>query len=110
MTMNKQQEILRAEVNQETARIGWRELQRFFASGVAIYVNSELDLVEVAFQISVDNKAQVAEWMNARQVARVTDAQALAWYEANAEVWAVVVRPYVLVQEEKVTATHLNVT
>ena len=36
-----------------------------------------------------------------RTIARVSDAQALAWYEADADVWAVVVRPYVLVQPGK---------
>ena len=98
MTMENQREIYRAKVNLETSLIAWKELQRFFASGAAIYVSDTLDLVEVAFQISEDNKAQVAEWMAAGFVARVTDQQALAWYEADADVWAVVVSPYVLVQ------------
>ncbi len=88
----------RAKLNLETARMSWRELQRFFASGAAIFVSNELDLVEVAFQISEDNKAQVAQWMNAGLLGRVTDEQALAWFEADADVWAVVVSPYVLVQ------------
>ena len=93
------EDFKRASVNLETARIAWKELQRFFASGSAILVSAELDLVEVAFQISEDNKAQVLEWMQIGQIARVPDAQALAWYEADADVWAVVVRPYVLVQQ-----------
>ncbi len=93
-------EIFRAKVNLETSRIAWRELQRFFASGSAIYVSSELDLVEVAYQISEDNREQVQAWMAAGQVARVTDAQALAWFEADADMWAVVVSPYVLVQPD----------
>jgi hypothetical protein len=92
------QEISRAKVNLETSRIAWRELQRFFASGAAIYVSPELDLVEVAFQISEDNKAQVQAWMDGGLVARVTDEQALGWYEADADMWAVVVSPYVFVQ------------
>ena len=94
------QDFKRATVNLETARIAWKELQRFFANGSAIYVSSDLDLIEVAFQISEDNKEQVLAWMNTGQLARVSDTQALAWYEADAEVWAVVVRPYVLVQAE----------
>lgn len=98
MNSTNPQEIHRAKVNMETARIGWRELQRFFASGAAIYVSGELDLVEVAFQVSEDNKQQVMGWMEGGQVARVTDEQALAWYEADADMWAVVVSPYVLVQ------------
>jgi hypothetical protein len=91
-------EVNRTKVNLETARIGWRELQRFFASGAAIFVNDELDLVDVAFQISKDNTAKVLAWMDAGQIARVTDEQALTWYEQGAEMWAVVVSPYVLVQ------------
>ncbi len=93
-------EIFRAKVNLETAQIAWRELQRFFASGAAIAVSPALDLVEVAFQISEDNAAQVVQWVNAGQIARVSDEQALAWLESDATVWAVVVRPYVLVQQE----------
>lgn len=92
-------EVFRAKMNLETSRIGWRELQRFFASGAAVYVSSDLDLVEVAFQISQDNAGQVAQWMDAGRVARVTDVQAQQWFDADADMWAVVVSPYVLVQE-----------
>jgi hypothetical protein len=88
----------RSKLNQETSRISWRELQRFFASGAAIAVSAELDLIEVGFQISADNRQQVAQWLQAEQVAPVSDEQALAWYEADTMVWAVVVSPYVLVQ------------
>ncbi len=95
---SKQEEIYRTKVNLETARIAWRELQRYFASGAAIYVSPDLDLVEVAYQVSADNKAQVEQWMQAGQVTRVTDEQALKWYEADSDMWAVVVSPYVLVQ------------
>jgi len=102
MSKMTEQDIKRASVNLETAQIAWRELQRFFASGSAIAVNGDLDLIEVAFQISEDNRTQVAQWMESGQIARVADAQALAWYEADAIVWAVVVRPYVLVQSIKI--------
>lgn len=98
--MDAPKEIYRAKVNLETSSIAWRELQRFFASGAAIMVSPGLDLVEVAFQISEDNKSLVEQWIVAGQVGRVTDEQALAWYEEDAEMWAVVVSPYVLVQEK----------
>ena len=91
--------LYRARMIQETARIAWKELQRFFASGVVIVVSPELDLVEVAFQISEDNAAQVAEWMTTGQIGKVSDAQAQEWYETDALVWAVVTSPYVLVQD-----------
>ncbi len=86
------------KVNLETSKIAWQELQRFFASGAAVFVAAELDLVEVAYQFSIDNKDQVAEWLQNQQVGLVTDAQALAWLEAEADVWAVVVKPWILVQ------------
>ncbi len=108
MTEPGLEEIYRTKVNLETAQIAWRELQRFFASGVAIAVSVDLDLVEVAFQISENNQAQVVQWMEAGQVARVTDEQALAWYEADAVVWAVVVSPYVLVQGTRKTMQWLS--
>jgi hypothetical protein len=98
MSTDSKEEIYRAKMNLETSRIAWKELQRFFASGAAIAVSAELDLVDVAFQISEDNRAQVAQWMSAGQIGRVSDEQALAWYETDADVWAVVVSPYVLVQ------------
>jgi hypothetical protein len=98
MSSPELQEVSRAKMNLETARIAWHELQRFFASGAAIYVAPALDLVEVAYQISEDNKVQVLAWMEARQIAPVTDAQAQAWHDAGAEMWAIVVSPYVLVQ------------
>lgn len=95
----EQQDILRAKVNMETSRIDWRELQKFFASGLAVEVSATLDLVEVALQMSGDNKAQFEQWLSGGMVGKVTDEQAAAWLASNTEVWAVVVSPWVLVQE-----------
>lgn len=93
------EQLARAQLNLETTQIGWRELQPYFARGATVQVDATLDLVEVAYQVSRDNAAQVATWMQGGLVARVSDAQALAWYAADAQVWAIVARPYVLVQE-----------
>jgi len=98
MNASNQQDIYRAKVNLETAQIAWKELQRFFASGAAIHVSNELDLVEVAFQMSQDNAELIQQWMVTGKLGRVTDAQAAAWFAMDALVWAVVVSPWVLVQ------------
>jgi hypothetical protein len=82
------------QINLETAQIHWHELQRFFASGNAITV----DLTHVAAQIVADNAAQIKIWMDAGLVDAVKDTQAQLWYEQNALVWAVVIKPWVLVQ------------
>lgn len=89
------------EIHLETSHIPWHELQRFFASGLAIQVFSNLDLVEVAYQFSIDNKPQVENWIKEQKISAVSDQQALTWFDDNAIVWAVVVKPWVLVQEKK---------
>jgi hypothetical protein len=87
------------EINLETSQIPWHKLQRFFASGMAIYISEEIDLVEVAYQFSIDNKSQVEQWLKQEKVAPVSDQQALKWFEENTTVWSVVVKPWILVQE-----------
>jgi hypothetical protein len=91
-------EILRAKVNLETSKIAWRDLQRNFASGVALAVASDLDLVDVAYQMSQDNAAQIQQWMAAGKFGKVSDEQASVWFETDALLWAVVISPWVLVQ------------
>lgn len=87
------------QINLETAQIHWHELQRFFASGNAIAVDPSLDLTHVAAQIVADNAAQIKLWMNSGLVDAVKDTQAQLWYEQNTLVWAVVIKPWVLVQQ-----------
>ncbi|HJV51352.1 MAG TPA: DUF2288 domain-containing protein [Noviherbaspirillum sp.] len=96
----EQQELLRAKLNGETSRMQWTELQRFFASGAVIAVSHELDLIEVAACIANDDTKAIAQWMAESRIGRVNDAQASAWLEADATLWAVVVKPWILVQEK----------
>ncbi len=91
-------EIFRTKINLETSKIAWKELQRFFAGGMALMVSADLDLVDVAFQMSEDNVEQIQQWAMADKLARVSDEQAREWAETDALVWAVVVSPWVLVQ------------
>lgn len=102
MSKNHEQgELLRAKINGETSRMKWSELQRFFASGAMISVAADLDLVEVAYRIASDDKDAIANWMADSRVARVSDAQAQTWVQTDALLWAVVIKPWILVQQEK---------
>lgn len=92
---------LRQKVNRETARLPWSELTRHFASGNVVWLADELDLVEVAVRIAHDDKASVGQWMAAGQIAKVSDQQAQTWLETSAELWACVVSPFILVQQQK---------
>ncbi|TXS89217.1 DUF2288 domain-containing protein [Parahaliea aestuarii] len=91
--------MLRREYHGQTARIRWHDLQTYYAHGSVIRVNGELDLVEVAVQLGLDNTARFEAWIAADQVAPVSDTEALAWYESDAQLWAVVAAPWVLVQD-----------
>ena len=91
-------ELTRAKINSETARIPWKELQRFFASGKTLLVDSELDLVDVGFSFHEDQADKVAQWLELEKVAPVSTELAKRWIENDAEVWAVVVKPWVLIQ------------
>jgi hypothetical protein len=91
---------LKTKLALETARIHWRELQPWFAKGHAISVAPSLDLVEVSYQLCQDNKAQFENWMSESLVRPVQDEEAQSWFEHNVELWAVVVKPWVLVQDK----------
>jgi len=92
----------REELNAETAKILWKELEKFFANGTTIYVSPDLDLIDVALEVCHDNKVQMEQWMAEKKVGQVSDAQAIEWLETDATVWSVVVKPLVLVQPLKV--------
>jgi hypothetical protein len=97
--IEKLKEIARARINQETSQIRWSELQRFFAAGKLVFVDDSLDLIEVAVQLEHDNKQKFEEWMQGNLVGQVTDDQAIRWHEDDTLLWAVVIKPWVLVQE-----------
>ena len=90
--------LLREEYHSQTARIPWHDLQTYYAHGSVIAVAADLNLVEVAVQLGMDNTAQFQAWIAAGDVAPVSDEQALAWFDSNEELWAVVAAPWVLVQ------------
>lgn len=98
MMIPAETDLIRDKVNLETSQIPWQELLRFFANGTAVAVSAELDLVEVAYQFSVDNKKQVAQWLKENKVGKVTNEQAKTWLAEDVMVWAVVVKPWLLVQ------------
>jgi hypothetical protein len=98
MTATDQPDMIRAKLNLETSKIAWKDLQRFFAAGMALAVAEDLDLVEVAFQVSKDNATQIREWMSAGKFGKVSDEQSGAWFERDELLWAVVISPWVLVQ------------
>ncbi|BES73630.1 DUF2288 domain-containing protein [Marinobacter nanhaiticus D15-8W] len=89
----------RAKLNLETALVPWCDLQTFFARGQVVFVSDKLDLLEVGEALAADDKARFEQWMADGQVGEVPPERAQAWYDAEADLWAVVIAPWVLVQD-----------
>ena len=100
------EELVRAKLNSETAKIAWSELQRFFAAGQTLFVTPDLNLIDVAFAFQQDDADQVKYWLRQELVSPVTDAQAGDWFSQDSLLWTVVVKPWVLVQFSRKFPDH----
>ena len=99
MSQQKNNEALWGELNSQTARIQWSELQRYFAKGLVVSVAPDLDLVDIAIKLVQDNAGEIGPMIAEGMVVRATDDHARKWTDRDPELWAVVVAPWVLVQE-----------
>lgn len=97
--MTEEPSTLYAKLLGETAPITWHELQPFFARGALLWVGGALDLVEVALAVAEDDQSKVGQWLQAGQVGKVEMSQAEDLLARDPQLWAVVVAPWVLVQE-----------
>jgi hypothetical protein len=97
--MQESIEVLRARLNLETAKIGWEGLQRQFAKGVVLKVMPEMDLIDTAARMIQDEKSSVEQWLEQGKIVQATMEDARRWNEEDPDLWAVVVAPWVLVQE-----------
>ena len=91
---------------EQTAMVLWSELERHFARGSVLHVSSQLDMVEVATCLAEDDSARIKAWMEAGQVGVLTDEQASDWATDKPIIWAVVVAPWVLAQENDPAKTY----
>jgi hypothetical protein len=97
--MTTPSEILRAKLNLETAQLAWPELERHFARGVVVKVANGMDLVDAALQVAENNAATVQAWLAEGRIAKAELADAEDWHARQPMFWAVVVAPWVLIQE-----------
>lgn len=106
MSRATSREELKAKLNLETSQIRWHELQTYFARGQVVRVAPEVDLLDVAAELAADNRARFEQWLQDGRVGDVTPDLAQGWYDRNAELWAVVVAPWVLVQDRAGHVLH----
>lgn len=101
--MTEQPSTLYAKLLGETAPITWQELQPFFARGALLWVAGDLDLIAVAQAVAENDKDSVAAWLIQGLLSQVDDGCAEDLLARDPQLWAVVVAPWVLVQERRGT-------
>ncbi|OEY65799.1 DUF2288 domain-containing protein [Marinobacter sp. X15-166B] len=106
MSSSQSTDELITKLNLETSKIGWRELQTYYARGHVVQVAPELDLLTVAVELVADNTAQFESWMATGKVGEVSADLARSWYDRDTELWAVVIAPWVLVQYQHDDPLH----
>lgn len=97
----EQAKLQYARINMETAKISWKDLERFFAGGRLISVIESIDMIRVAQLMEADDVNAIQTMIEKREIERLTDEQAKIWADANPELWAVVVKPWILVQHRR---------
>ncbi len=106
MSTSRNTDEIKTRLNLETSRIGWHELQTYYARGQVVRVGKNLDLLEVASELTADNRTRFEHWLETGDVGEISPDLARAWYDRNAELWAVVIAPWVLVQDRSDAAVH----
>lgn len=97
--MEQSREELCNRLNEQTGKLGWAEIEKHFARGVVITVSQDLDLIEVAVAIVEDNMTVMDTWMKETKVGNADAKDAMDWVKRQPEFWAVVVTPWLLIQE-----------
>jgi len=64
-----------------------------------IHVGCSLDLVAVAVAVAEDDQSRVAAWMASDDFGLLATDVARQWLSDTADLWGVVVTPWVLVQD-----------
>ena len=97
--MSETNEELMAQLNKETAKLSWNELERHFARGSVVKIEQGEDLIKAAVLFANDDAKAIEAKMSQGLVANASMDDAKTWNERESEFWAVVVAPFVLVQE-----------
>jgi hypothetical protein len=97
--LSEPQAELRDLLNAQTGRIGWDELARHFSRGAVLCVGPGEDLIAVAESLVRDRRRAVERLLENGSLRRAADDDARRWENRRSEFWAVVVAPWVLVQE-----------
>jgi hypothetical protein len=91
---------LKSQIAETLDEAEWEWLKPHFQRDTVIFVTGALDLLDVGVAIASDNTNSVKNWIDDALIYKPTDTQREGWdREQNKRFNAVIVQPYVLVQE-----------
>lgn len=89
---------IREKLESEIAPVQWVDLQIPFARGIVLFVDPQLELIDVAESIANDDTTKVKTWMQEAKISHITNEQAQNWYDNNSFLLTAIVKPWVLIQ------------
>jgi hypothetical protein len=87
------------KIEKYTGEVNWSYLKPHCERGNLLWVDRSLDIKHVAQAFIDDETAQVADWLGNGDLVRVGDLHAAQWEKSEQLFTAVVVTPFVLMQE-----------
>lgn len=97
--MTEHETSIYTKLNLDSGKLTWQEMQPHFARGAVVRVSPELDLIEVGAAMAADEAETLSRWIRDGRVGRATETEARDWNARSPLFWAIVVAPWVLVQE-----------
>ena len=64
-------------------------------------MEDHVDMIRVAQLMASDDVKAISGMLEKKEIGKVTDEQAQTWSDSDALLWAVVVRPWILVQQRR---------
>ncbi len=89
---------LRERLKAEVLRAAWDDLAPHFARGALLVATPDLDLLDVAVAIALDDTTRVSAWLGSGRLRKPSDAEGAAWAAAPPAFQAVILQPWVLAQ------------
>jgi hypothetical protein len=100
--MSEPMRDLRSELEKSIDSATWEWLLPHHEHDAIIWVDASIDLVDVGMAIAQDQTQPVQHWIAEQVIAKPSEAQKSRWSnaDANLQFSALIVRPYVLIQEK----------
>lgn len=93
---------LRQKLKEEIMLAPWTDLRPHWADrGAIVFVDIDLDLVDVGEKIVGDDTRMIEQWLGTHQLAKPNQTQVEAWDQTPTKNFRfLIVQPYVLIQEQ----------